>query len=98
VANVQQGETITFSMRNMNNQGRLYKMGLKPVYRLQEGRKPLSEWKRISGEVNWDYVEEGGGGPFFISWTYTFGPEECAEGVSTYFAFSYPFSFEEIQQ
>ena len=34
VTGVARGETVIFSMRNMNNQGKLYKMGLKPVYRV----------------------------------------------------------------
>jgi hypothetical protein len=34
VTGVPRGETVIFSMRNMNNQGRLFKMGLKPVYRV----------------------------------------------------------------
>ena len=34
VTGVTKGDTVVFSMRNMNNQGRLFKLGLKPVYRV----------------------------------------------------------------
>jgi hypothetical protein len=34
VTGVTKGESLTFSIRNMNNQGKLYKSGLKPVYRV----------------------------------------------------------------
>lgn len=33
---VKKGEILTFSIRNMNNQGKLYKSGLKPVFRIKQ--------------------------------------------------------------
>jgi hypothetical protein len=89
VTGVPKGETVIFSMRNMNNQGRLFKLGLKPVYRVLPSAQP--SWQRIPASVQFDYLDEG---PFFITFCHNFAYEETE---TTYFAFSYPFSFEEIQ-
>lgn len=77
-------------MRNMNNQGRLYKMGLKPVYRVLPNAQ--KEWLRIPNSVQYDYLDDGGG-PFFITFSHIFNHEESEVA---YFAFTYPFSYEEI--
>jgi cytosolic carboxypeptidase protein 5 len=42
--------------------------------------------------VEYDYVDEGG--PFYITYTHEF---KYDDQKTTYFAFTYPFSFEEIQ-
>ncbi len=89
VSGVPPGETITFSIRNMNNQGKLYKMGLKPVYKVVPSEQ--TEWQRIPNNVEYDYIEEGG--PFYITFNHEF---KYAESCLTFFAFTYPFSFEEI--
>ena len=86
---VPEGETITFSIRNMNNQGRLYKMGLKPVFKVVPDVQ--LEWQRIPTTVEYDYVDEGG--PFYITYSHEF---KYNDQKVTYFAFKYPFSFEEI--
>jgi hypothetical protein len=88
VTGVPRGDTVIFSIRNMNNQGRLFKLGLKPVYR----NSVSGGWQRIPASVQYDYLDEGG--PFFITFTHNFIYDETE---TTYFAFSYPFSFEEIQ-
>jgi len=74
----------------MNNQGKLYKMGLKPVFRVLPNVE--KEWQRIPNNVQYDYVEESG--PFMITFSHNFAYEETEV---TYFAFTYPFSYEEIQ-
>jgi hypothetical protein len=84
------GETVIFSMRNMNNQGKLYKMGLKPVYRVLPNVE--KEWQRVPNNVQYDYIEDCG--PFMITFSHNFAYDESE---TTYFAFTYPFSFEEIQ-
>ena len=78
------------SIRNMNNQGKLYKMGLKPVFRVLPSIE--KEWKRIPNNVQYDYVEDCG--PFMITFSHNFAYEETEV---TYFAFTFPFSYEEIQ-
>ncbi len=90
VTGVATGETVIFSMRNMNNQGKLYKMGLKPVYRVIPNVE--KEWQRVPNNVQYDYIEDCG--PFMITFSHNFAYDE---NETTYFAFTYPFSFEEIQ-
>jgi len=89
VTGVPEGETVTFSIRNMNNQGRLFKMGLKPVYKVVPDIQ--AEWQRIPTSVEYDYLDDCG--PFYITFTHDFKYEDQQ---ITYFAFTYPFSFEEI--
>ena len=86
VTGVQEGESLTFTIKNMNNQGKLYKSGLKPVFRVLPNNQ--SKWKRIPNNVSFDYGTDG----FYIlfSFLFNFDPSEIA-----YFAFSYPFSNEE---
>jgi hypothetical protein len=88
VTGVPRGETLTFSMRNMNNQGRLCKLGLRPAYKVLPNTQ--KEWKRLPHDIAYDYMDEG---PFFITFTYTFNHDESEVA---YFAFTYPFSFAEI--
>lgn len=57
VQGVPNNTTLTFVMRNMNNQGALYKVGLKPVYRVLP--KTSKRWKRIPGNVDYGKGEEG---------------------------------------
>ena len=85
ITGVNKGETLTLSVRNMNNQGKLYKSDLKPVYRVLPNHQ--KQWKRISNEVSYDYGTEG----FYITFMFQFNhdPSETA-----YFAFTYPYSFE----
>lgn len=86
VSGVPEGESLSFTIKNMNNQGKLYKSGLKPVYKVLPNYQ--SKWKRLPNNVNYDYASEG----FYIlfSFQFCFDPNE-----TTYFAFSYPFSNEE---
>ena len=66
VTGVPKSQTLTFSIRNMNNQGKLYKLGLKPVYRvLPDERK---DWARITAEVGYEYGSEG----FIVTWQHHF--------------------------
>ena len=48
------GETLHFTVRNMNNQMRLYTSGLKPVTRVLPSQP---YWRRIPGEVTPFYEE-----------------------------------------
>ncbi len=89
VTNVPQGDTITFSMRNMNNQGKLYKAGLKPVYRVLPTNQ--KSWKRLPAPMSWDYGVEG----FTLNWSFKFD-FEASETV--YFAFTWPWSYQEQQE
>ena len=84
VKGVSVGETLTFTIRNLNYQTLLFKLGLRPVFR-QQGQKA---WKRTSGKLTWDCTEAG----LVLTFVHTFGaPKKDA----TYFAFTYPFSYQE---
>ena len=80
--------TLTFVIRNMNNQGALYRAGLKPVYRVMP--KASKKWKRIPGNVDFGKGEEG----YQVTFSHTF-TEDATEEETYYFAFSYPYSLEE---
>ncbi len=80
--------TLTFVIRNMNNQGALYRAGLKPVYRVMP--KASKKWKRIPGNVDFGKGEEG----YQVTFSHTF-TEDATQEETYYFAFSYPYSLEE---
>ena len=88
VKGIQKDQEITFSIRNMGNQGRLFKNGLRPVYRSASNMK----WKRVHGKV--DYKLNSQTNYFLVNWKHKFdkitGPEE-----EVYFAYTYPYSFTE---
>lgn len=67
----------------MNNQGRLYKAGLKPVFKSTAFKK----WRRIPESVEYGKSEDG--------CTVTFNHTFSEPGETCYFAFSYPYSLEE---
>ena len=54
VKGAKSGDDYTFSMRNMGFQSKLYKMGLRPVYRIA----PHSmKWRRCTGPIEWHMSE-----------------------------------------
>lgn len=85
VAGVTPGETLSITMRCMNNQMKLYTSGLKPCYRVLPTQR---QWRRIPGKV----VPLFNDGPFQITFFHTFN---CAKTDATFFAFSYPLSYSE---
>ena len=90
VKGVTAGETLTFSIRNMGGQGKLYKMGLRPVYWIkQAGSNKVPKWKRSVGYLRWDYVQSEG--PMTVTWTHQFN--DFKPNDTAYFAWTYPFSF-----
>lgn len=86
VTGVKKDESVTFSIRNMGNQGKLYKNGLKPVLRVAPNHQRA--WKRIPSPVSWDYLQEG----FTVTWTTKF---EWDSSDVAYFAWTFPYSFKE---
>ena len=52
----------------MNNQGKLYKLGLKPVFKVMPDHP---YWRRIPTDVNYDYGNEG----FYVTFTHNFSYE-----------------------
>lgn len=49
VSGAAQGQTLTFTIKQMNYQNKLYSTGLKPVYKVASQMKT---YKRIPGEVS----------------------------------------------
>jgi len=73
---------LTITMRNLNNQGKLMREGLKPVT-----RKAAGTWERLQEEVA--YRQNAETGQFEVEWTHRFS------GEAEYFAFSYPWSYDD---
>jgi hypothetical protein len=71
----------------MSNQGRLFKQGLRPVYRSASNMK----WKRVHGKIDYKVLPNGLSN---ATWSHTFdnikGPEEAV-----FFAYTYPYSYTE---
>ena len=76
---------IRFTIRNMGNQGKLIKNGLRPVYRSLSNQK----WKRVHDQVN--YKNEKGYST--LSWTHDFSDME--KNDIFFFAYTYPYSYTE---
>ena len=87
VKGISKGQTLNFSIRNMANQGKLFKNGLRPVYRSCSNMK----WKRVHGKVQYKCNQNNS---HVVNWTHTFenigGPDE-----EIYFAYTYPYSYNE---
>ncbi len=79
----------------MNNQGTLYRAGLRPVFRVTP--KTQKKWRRLPNPVEYGKGEEG----YQVTWSHSLVYNLNEEGkVSSeqetyFFAFSYPFSLEE---
>ncbi|KAF0288541.1 Cytosolic carboxypeptidase-like protein 5 [Amphibalanus amphitrite] len=79
--------TVRFNIMNMNRQGKLYAQGMRTVYRVE----PLfPEWKRLT-DTHLYKVEDNN---FIMSFKY-YTLEDA--GCTTYFAFSFPYSYTELQ-
>ena len=87
VAGVQPGQTLQFNIKGMAQQGKLYKMGLRPVYRVTPNSR---KWKRCQGFLTWNNNEEN----FQIKFAHTF-TNFNPETDTAYFAWTYPYSFEQ---
>jgi cytosolic carboxypeptidase protein 5 len=84
VSGAHKGQSITFSIKNMNRQGKLLNMGLRPVFRVIPGTR---NWQKVIGNTSWNKGESG----LELHFEHTFNTEE-----KTYFAFTYPFSYYDI--
>lgn len=88
VQGANKGETIKFSIKNMNKQAKLYSMGLRPVYRVIPKGKG---WQRIPGPTKWNRGTSG----LEVHFQHTFAQNDDER---VYFAFTYPFSYHDIQE
>ena len=81
------GASITFSIRNLNQRGRMYKEGFRPFYK---NNVPDGEWVREPGEFSYG-ISEFNVNCYQVSFTHWFATEEV------YFAFCFPWSYQENQ-
>ena len=77
------GKYITFNVRYMNNQARLFSSGMKPVYKSSQSE---SKWQRIPGKCSYTATDK----EFSIQFAHIFNGEPQDK---VYFAFSFPFSY-----
>lgn len=79
-------ETFLFCIKNMGLQGKLFKTGLRPVYRSNSNQK----WRRVLGDV----VYRSDKTASIVTWTHKFDELEDPDDVF-YFAYTYPYSYSE---
>lgn len=86
VRGMAKGDAFTFSIKNMGLQGKLFKTGLRPVYRSVSNQK----WRRVQGDVAYKNEKTSS----TVTWTHTFDELEDPADVF-YFAYTYPYSYTE---
>jgi cytosolic carboxypeptidase protein 5 len=84
------GKWLKFNLMNLNKQGKLFEMGMLPVFKTVPSLN--SKWSRIYSKPNWQTVNNLN---FQLSFTHRI-PEK--RETTTYFAFCYPHSYEECQE
>ncbi|XP_029452156.1 cytosolic carboxypeptidase-like protein 5 isoform X2 [Rhinatrema bivittatum] len=82
------GKLIKINIMNMNKQSKLYSQGMAPLVKTLPV-KP--RWERVRDRPTYEMVETN----FVLSFTHRL--LDC-RGATTYFAFCYPFSYEESQE
>lgn len=92
ISGVRPSTTVTFTIRNMRNQSKLYTAGMRPVFKStsEDGSKVLTSWRKIPSKPTFNWNEEDE--IFTLKWSFT------VTHPVTYFAYSYPFSYTEITQ
>ncbi len=104
VSGLARGESVRLCVANLNNQGKLFSQGLRPVCSVAGG-----PWERVASEPTWTvYVPPGppqeGSVPtakgkpersLRVEWLYTHAGGTAADEVA--FAFSYPHSYADCQ-
>lgn len=95
ITGIRPSTTVTFTIRNMKNQSKLYTAGLRPVFKTVsgDGGKVVTSWRRIPSKPSFTYNEDDD--IFTLKWTFSFS--KSVDDI-TYFAYSYPYSFSEITQ
>ncbi|XP_072263416.1 cytosolic carboxypeptidase-like protein 5 isoform X1 [Pyxicephalus adspersus] len=82
------GKLIKINIMNMNKQSKLYAQGMAPFVRTVPIR---SRWERVRDRPTFQMVDN----QFILSFVHRF--LDC-RGATTYFAFCFPFSYEESQE
>ncbi|CAF3423867.1 unnamed protein product [Rotaria socialis] len=81
------GKCIRFNIMNLNRQGKLFEMGMLPVFRTVPGHE---KWARVYVRPCWEIVNED----FKLSFIHRM-PD--LKSSITYFAFCFPHSYEDMQ-
>lgn len=81
------GKWIKFNLMNLNKQGRLFEMGMLPVFKTVPGHE---KWARIYSRPTWQNLDTN----FQMSFIHRI-PDK--RDTVTYFAFCFPFSYDECQ-
>ncbi|CAF0953594.1 unnamed protein product [Rotaria sordida] len=82
------GKCIRFNIMNLNRQGKLFEMGMLPVFRTVPGHE---KWSRIYIRPCWETINED----FKLSFVHRMAD---LKNSITYFAFCFPHSYEDMQQ
>lgn len=104
VSGLVKGESVRLCVANLNNQGKLFSQGLRPVFSVAGG-----PWERVASEPSWTVYVPPGPAPegsvptakgkpersLRVEWLYTHASGTAADEVA--FAFSYPHSYSESQ-
>jgi hypothetical protein len=76
---------LSMTVSNLNPQTKMFNQGMKPCYRIGDG--PAARWERVASEIIHSCGENR---VFQIKFKFRFSSD-----TPVYFAFSYPYSFEE---
>nr|XP_023023775.1 cytosolic carboxypeptidase-like protein 5 isoform X2 [Leptinotarsa decemlineata] len=79
---------VRFNMVDLNRQGKMYSQGMAPVYRILPS-KP--KWERILDKPTFSITDD------IFTLTFKFRTPENADSI-TYFAFTYPFSYVDLEK
>eukprot|EP01137_Pigoraptor_chileana_P033209 Opistho-2@23767 len=86
------GRTIRINIMNMNRQGKLYSQGMVPVVKVVPGS---DGWERMSERPSFVLTDTS----MRLSFYYTFERDSIStDHVTTYFAFCFPYSYEDCQR
>ncbi|CAH8848849.1 unnamed protein product [Trichobilharzia szidati] len=84
------GKVVKFTVMNMNKQSKIYSQGYAPLYRVHNSSVSQSRWQRIRDRPLWEIVN----GQFLLTFVHRFLDPR---GSITYFAFCYPWTYNEMQ-
>ncbi|CAI2728602.1 unnamed protein product [Schistosoma spindalis] len=84
------GKIMRATIMNMNKQSKIYSQGFSPIYRVCSPSVAQSRWQRIRDKPFWELVN----GQFLLTFIHRF---QDPHGSITYFAFCYPWTYNEMQ-
>ncbi|XP_018651029.1 family M14 non-peptidase homologue (M14 family) [Schistosoma mansoni] len=84
------GKIMRATIMNMNKQSKIYSQGFSPIYRVCGPTVAQPRWQRIRDKPIWELVN----GQFLLTFIHRF---QDPRGSITYFAFCYPWTYNEMQ-